>query len=262
MSQWIFGPITDDSVVLFTLLSDGWYYLKPDSKSGKPLYFSKANTTDGYYPLKLESGSLVNSDGNGFVQSSTYDCGVISTNSNGSFDYVYSDNVTKGTGLVYGVNFSMVVDGQAITFFYKTNDSDENYSGIVRDYFLVPINAYNESDCLRYSNGAFLAYSNATGYAKVWYSVERWCNVGYKFKPCLNGEVCGDCYGPCDKDICEPISDGVMECRTFIEDAWYQQLWFYLLIGIIIAIAIILIVYFTLIAKPSKTKSVDKRKQS
>lgn len=268
MSQYIYGPLTEDNVVLFTRIADEWYYLKPDPNINYPPYFGKANTTAGYFPLLITlDGHLTNTNGNGFVQSSTFDCGVISSTSDGQFNYVWS--ATNGTPLVYGVNFSMNVNNELITFFYKNSEAEvfdnanfnvvgyePSYTGIVRDYFLVPIHAYSEADCLRYTNGAFLAYSNTEGYAKTWYSTEKWCNTGYEFKPCMNGATCGECFGPCSSNVCTPVSEGNMECRKpNIENAWYNQIWFYFLIAIIIVIAIILVVYFTLINPKPKTLS-------
>ncbi len=294
MSQFIFGPIVDDDGFLYTRLSDGFYYLRPDPKPGLPPYFGIATLkTTEYLALKTEVESpenikLTTLTGAGFIQDPILKTAIVSSSSDGSFEYQYLDNTTGQSpvrggasgqpkavetttgGLVYGVEFQMAVKGTMLTFKWKSPANEQKdiaaykantitysptYDGDIEQYFLVPYLSFDPTkECELFNFLAFLAYSNTPGNQKITYSTIEWCQTDKPIEPCLSTQTCGDCYGLCSEDGYECIPDpgtGKLKCRVPgpLDKPWYAQPWFWIVAVVSVLIIFFVILYFLFFKK-------------
>lgn len=245
MTQFIFGPAVSGSVVLFTSLADGYYYLRHNPDPKLPPYFTPAEAVQKYMSLNLtvsQDSVILKSGSSGFIQDSKLNTGVLSSTSTGKINYLYSQPITDGTPLLTGIDFQMLVGTSKVTFPWKRTDNQEEYDGVVSSYFIVPIKAYSGANCLEYLNGAFIAY--CSGYSdNDWYSTPEWCKSHSQFAPCLNGQVCGTCYGPCSSNECLPVGNS-LQCRKVVEeDVWYKKPWIWITIGIAVVIIALFIIF-------------------
>jgi hypothetical protein len=163
----------------------------------------------------------------------------------------------------------MDVDSGVLTFKYKSPANEatdlENYlnpdyvptyTGNVSSVFLVPIGGYNpRQNCAKYESGAWLAYSNTAELQEVWYSTLDWCSAGDPSQPCLNGGVCGECFGPCSEDECLPIGEGKFACGGIPPTPWYKKPWFWILVVGVVLIIVVFLVFFLLMGKKKKPAS-------
>lgn len=285
---YIYGPVIKSSGFLMSVIDNAFYILKLDPDPNKSPYFglNRATTTEftlktditssGKYTLKTSDGKGFQKAEDGYVQ--------ITSNANGEFDYIYTQNVTTGTGLYYGNTYGMKVKDSVLNFPWKTEEDESldrqaylldpedynpTYSGSTTSVFLIPLQGYVNGGCELFDNIVLLAYSTDTRYKDTYFSTLEFCKAGASYNLCISPNLCGQhqsdglpCLGPCESGYeCLPREGSIKCADPDVPDKGpiYTRTWFIVLmviLGLVVFGVIVYLIYYSTKPKPKKPQMV------